>query len=87
VCVFITAGPITKVFAGGGGWRVEDMCYERRRAEACVDESAHHALANLVGVTLSEWGDRGHRPALLSHALSDCVRAYRAVLWVAGVFL
>ena len=22
------------------------MCYERRRAEACVDESAHHALAN-----------------------------------------
>jgi len=23
---------------------VEDMCYERRRAEACVDESAHHAL-------------------------------------------
>ena len=28
------------------GWRkrVEDMCYERRRAEACVDESAHHAL-------------------------------------------
>jgi hypothetical protein len=25
---------------------VEDMCYERRRAEACVDESAHHALVN-----------------------------------------
>jgi hypothetical protein len=24
------------------------MCYERRRAEACVDESAHHALVNLV---------------------------------------
>ena len=22
------------------------MCYDRRRAEACVDESAHHALAN-----------------------------------------
>jgi hypothetical protein len=20
------------------------MCYERRRAEACVDESAHHAV-------------------------------------------
>ena len=35
VC-FITAGPITKLFAWGGG-RVEDMCYERRRAEACVD--------------------------------------------------
>jgi len=27
-----------------GRRRVEVMCYERRRAEACVDESAHHAL-------------------------------------------
>jgi hypothetical protein len=27
---------------------VEDMCYERRRAEACVDESAHHALQYLL---------------------------------------
>jgi hypothetical protein len=43
VC-FITAGPITKLFAWGRR-RVEDMCYERRRAEDCVDESAHHALA------------------------------------------
>ncbi len=25
------------------------MCYERRRAEACVDESAHHALAHAGG--------------------------------------
>ena len=49
VCVFITAGPITKLFAGGGRRRVEDMCYERRRSEACVDESAHHALANAGG--------------------------------------
>ena len=40
---FITAGPITKVFEWGGR-RVEDMCYERRRAEACVDESAHHVV-------------------------------------------
>jgi hypothetical protein len=40
---FITSGPITKLFAWGGR-RVEDMCYERQRAEACVDESAHHAL-------------------------------------------
>ncbi len=45
VC-FITAGPITKLFACVGGRRVEDMCYERRRVEACVDESAHHALVN-----------------------------------------
>ena len=28
---------------------MEDICYERRRAEACVDESAHHALANAGG--------------------------------------
>ncbi len=32
VCVFITAGPNTKLFAWGGGI-LEDMCYERRRAE------------------------------------------------------
>ena len=32
-----------KMFSGGGRRRVEDMCYERRQAEACVDESAHHA--------------------------------------------
>ncbi len=49
VCVcFITAGPMTKLCAWGeeesGG-----MCYERRRAEACVDESAHHALVNAGG--------------------------------------
>ena len=25
---------------------MEDMYFERRRAEACVDESAHHALVN-----------------------------------------
>ncbi len=24
------------------------MCYERRRAEACVDESAHHTLGPVV---------------------------------------
>ena len=28
---------------------MEDMYYERRRAEVCVDESAHHALANAGG--------------------------------------
>ena len=38
VCVFITAVPITKLFAGGEeGWRGEDMCYERLRAEASVN--------------------------------------------------
>jgi hypothetical protein len=33
--------------ARGGRRRVEDMCYERRRAEACVDESAQHATLEL----------------------------------------
>ena len=36
VCVFITEGPFTKLCAWGRR-RVEDMCYEIRRAEACVD--------------------------------------------------
>jgi hypothetical protein len=36
VCVFITAGPIIKLCAGGRG-TVKDMCYVVRRAEACVD--------------------------------------------------
>ena len=35
MCVFITAGPITKLL--GVGETMEDMCYERLRAEACVD--------------------------------------------------
>jgi hypothetical protein len=37
VCVFITAGRSTKLFAWEGGVIWEDMCYERRRAEACVN--------------------------------------------------
>ena len=46
VCAFITAVPIKKCCSRGGSGIVEDMCYERRRAKACVDESAHHALVN-----------------------------------------
>ena len=44
----MTTVPITRPFAWGKGI-VEDMCYERRRAEACVDESAHHAEVCVVG--------------------------------------
>jgi hypothetical protein len=36
-CVFITAVPITKLFALGEGGTMGDMCYERLRAEAFVD--------------------------------------------------
>ena len=37
VCVFITTVPIIKLFAWEGRGIVEDMCYDRRRAEDCVD--------------------------------------------------
>ena len=37
VCVFITAVPITKLFARGGGGGMEEMCYERLRAESDVN--------------------------------------------------
>jgi hypothetical protein len=41
VCVFINAVPISKLFVWvtleSWGGIVEDMCYERRRAETCVD--------------------------------------------------
>jgi hypothetical protein len=43
VCVYYCR-TYYKAVRGGGRRRVEDMCYDRRRAEACVDESAHHAL-------------------------------------------
>ena len=48
VCVFLLQD-LLQSCARGGRRRVEDMCYERRRAEACVAESAHHALVNAGG--------------------------------------
>ncbi len=48
VCVYYCR-TYYKAVRGGGRRRVEDMCYDIRRAEACVDESAHHALANAGG--------------------------------------
>ena len=47
VCVFITED-LLQSCSRGGGRRVEDMYYERRRAEACVDESAHHAQGSVT---------------------------------------
>jgi hypothetical protein len=43
VCVLLLQD-LLKSCSRGGRRRVEDMCYERRRAWACVDESAHHAV-------------------------------------------
>ena len=44
VCVYYYSTYYKAVRVGRG--IVEDMCYERRRAEALVDWSAHHALVN-----------------------------------------
>jgi hypothetical protein len=48
VCVFIPLllQYLLQSCSRGRRGIVEDMCYERRRAEARVDESAHHALVN-----------------------------------------
>ena len=54
VCVLLLQD-LLQSCARGGRRRVEDMCYERRRAEACVDESAHHALVN-AGDCVKEGG-------------------------------
>jgi hypothetical protein len=35
--------------ARGGRRIVEDMCYEIRRAEACVDQADNHTLVNAGG--------------------------------------
>jgi hypothetical protein len=37
VCVFYYCRTYYKAVRVGGGRIVEDMCYERRQAEACVD--------------------------------------------------
>jgi hypothetical protein len=45
VCVYYCR-TYYKAVCGGGRGAVKDMRYEVRRAEACVDEWAHHALVN-----------------------------------------
>ena len=40
VCVLLLQD-LLQSCSRGGGRRVEVMCYERRRAEACVDESLY----------------------------------------------
>ena len=54
--LFITAGPMEKLCAGGGVKR-GDVCYGMLRAAACVDESDHHALMYVRhGQTVREEG-------------------------------
>ena len=52
VCVYYCR-TYYKAVRGGGRRRVEDMCYERRRAEACVDESAHSVFSMLMCVFIT----------------------------------
>ena len=44
VCVCLLLQDLVQSCLRGEGGILEDMCYERRRAEACVDQSTHHAL-------------------------------------------
>ena len=39
MCVFLLVQDLVQGCLRGGGGRVEDMCYERRRAEAGVDSA------------------------------------------------
>jgi hypothetical protein len=58
--VFITAVPITKLFARGGGETMEDMCYEGLRAEASVIcfallvHKMHHPHSHVINICLCE---------------------------------
>ncbi len=46
VCVCLLLQDLVQSCLRGGEGILEDMCYERRRAEAFVEQSAHHALVN-----------------------------------------
>ena len=65
LCVCLLLQDLLQSCSRGGRRRVEDMCYERRRAEAWVDESAHHELVNAGG---RKFG--GTRPWCVAHRSS-----------------
>jgi hypothetical protein len=46
VCVCLLLQYLIQSCARGGRRIVEDMCYEIRRTEACVDWADHHTLVN-----------------------------------------
>jgi hypothetical protein len=71
VCVLLLQD-LLQSCARGGRRRVEDMCYERRRAEACVDESAHHAQPGGISPALIHRAchpdlRRGHSRCRIEH--------------------
>ncbi len=72
LCSVVRAGPkcesvlllqdLLQSCARGGRRRVEDMCYERRRAEACVDESFCDFVTLCRGMRGNGVIHRGHKP-------------------------
>jgi hypothetical protein len=52
VCVCLLLQDLVQSCWRGEGGIWEDMWYERRRAEACVDEAAHHAVLKCVCLLL-----------------------------------
>jgi hypothetical protein len=73
VCVYYCRTYYNAV-RGGGRRRVDDMCYDRRRAEACVDESARHALANTGGREIAVLGVCTNKTSAI-HELKQMVRS------------
>jgi hypothetical protein len=71
VCVFITAVPITKLFAWGVG-TVEDMCYERLRGLCGLVCPSHTGEHGGEGDCVKEGGgEEGERERL------ECAREVR----------
>jgi hypothetical protein len=61
VCVFITAGPSTKMFTWGGGGIWEDMCYERRRE---TTRPCYYAVPNTRHFVFEKHYKKKQRPPL-----------------------
>jgi hypothetical protein len=61
VCVYYCSTYYKVVREGGGGGEVEDMCYERQRAEAGVNKFAIVCVFIIAGPStkLFTWGGQG----------------------------
>jgi hypothetical protein len=80
VCVCLLLQDLVQSCLRGGGGIWEDMCYERRRAEACVDVSAHHAL--VMQCVYYYYCSRGlvYVCLLLQDLVQSCLRVYYCVV-------
>jgi hypothetical protein len=78
VCVYYCI-PITKLFARVGGGKVEDMCYERRRACVCF------ITAGPI-TKLCAWGEDEPRPVALVVRVYYCRTYYSVCLLLQYLF-